>query len=96
LRRAALGAARLRAGGPSGRPHAPPTETGEWNALGPIVNLNAATFEDLRGLGLSVPETVRLLAARERVQRFDSLEELEQIRFLPETALATLRRSCRV
>jgi hypothetical protein len=74
----------------------PRTETGEWNALGPIVNLNEATFEDLRGLGLSVPETVRVLAARERVQRFDSLQELEEIRFLPETALETLRRCCRV
>jgi competence protein ComEA len=61
----------------------PPTAGGS-------VSLNSATYEQLRSLGLSVAETGRLLAERERVGGFRSLDEVGEIRGLPRTLLAEL------
>ena len=47
-------------------------------AAGPV-SLNAASYEELRTLGLSVTQTGRLLAHREQFGSFSSLDELAQI-----------------
>ena len=46
---------------------------------GAPVSLNQATFEQLRGVGLSVTQTGRVLAYRERSGGFSSVEELGSI-----------------
>ena len=43
------------------------------------VSINAATYEELRALGLSVTQTGRVLARRERSGPFSSVDELDQI-----------------
>ena len=52
-------------------------------APGASVSLNSATFEELRSLGMSVTQTGRVLAYRERNQGFKSVEELELIPGFP-------------
>lgn len=43
------------------------------------VSLNSASYEQLRSLGLSVTQTGRLLAHRERHGNFGALDDLDQI-----------------
>lgn len=49
------------------------------------VSLNDATFEQLRGLGLSVTQATRILAYRERFGGYNSLDDLDKVPgFTPE------------
>ncbi len=59
--------------GDRGRQPASPPEGGDQ------VNLNRATFEQLRGLGLSVTQATRILAYRERFGGYDSLDDLDRV-----------------
>jgi DNA uptake protein ComE-like DNA-binding protein len=54
------------------------------------VNLNHASFEQLRELGMSVTQTGRVLAYRER-QGFRSVDELSAIPGFPEGFLDGIR-----
>ena len=45
---------------------------------GPL-SINAATYEDLRALGLTVTQAGRVLARRERTGPFSSVDELDLI-----------------
>jgi DNA uptake protein ComE-like DNA-binding protein len=56
------------------------------------LNVNTAGFEDLRAVGLSVTQAKRLLAHREGLGGFRSLDELESISGFPRDLLAELRR----
>jgi DNA uptake protein ComE-like DNA-binding protein len=63
---------------PSGSPvdvPPPPEAAGEEGTI----NLNEASFEQLRDAGLSVTQTGRVLAHRERGGGFRSLDELDEI-----------------
>ena len=55
------------------------------------LDLNAATFEDLRGLGLSVTQTSRLIAYRDTRGGYRSLDELDEVPGLPKATRAELR-----
>src|SRR5690606_8834002 len=55
------------------------------------VNINTASYEDLRALGLSVTQTGRVLAYRERTGGFTSLDELDQIPGFPREQRQQLR-----
>ena len=55
------------------------------------VNLNSASYDDLRGLGLSVTQTGRVLAFREREGSFKSLDELDSIAGFPRGFLDDLK-----
>jgi len=56
------------------------------------VNLNTITFEQLREQNLSVTQATRLLAHRERLGGFKSLEDLDQIAGFPPELLDDLKR----
>ena len=56
------------------------------------IDLNTATFEDLRAIGLSPADATRFLAARER-RRFESPIEVERIHGLRAGAVESLRRA---
>jgi len=71
-------------GAPS--PEAPAGQMG-----GPI-DLNTITFEQLRAQGLSVTQATRLLAHRERVGRFQSVDELDEIAGFPREFAEDLKR----
>jgi DNA uptake protein ComE-like DNA-binding protein len=60
------------------------------------VDLNTATFEDLRGLGLAITQSARLIAYRDVRGGFESLSELEEISGLSKRTLAELRGRLRL
>jgi DNA uptake protein ComE-like DNA-binding protein len=55
------------------------------------LNLNDATFEQLREVGLSVTQTGRVLAHRERSGQFGSIDELEGIPGFPSEFLDQIK-----
>ena len=59
---------------------------------GDALNLNQATYDDLRRLKLSVTQTGRVLDYRETVGGFKSLDELDDIAGLPHDLLDELKR----
>ena len=63
---------------------------------GETIELNNVSFEQLRGHGLSVTQATRLLAHRERVGRFNSIDELDEIPGLPREFAEDLKRRSRV
>jgi DNA uptake protein ComE-like DNA-binding protein len=56
-----------------------------------VLDLNAATFDQLRGLGMSLTQTNRVLAYRERLGSFRSLQQLDDIPGFPQALLAELK-----
>jgi DNA uptake protein ComE-like DNA-binding protein len=63
---------------------------------GEPIALNEVSFEQLRAQGLSVTQATRLLAHRERVGRFQSVDELDEIPGLPREFAEELKRRSRV
>ena len=55
------------------------------------LDLNTASFEQLRGLGLSVTQSARLIAYRDVNDGFDSLDELDKIPGLPKETRGRLK-----
>lgn len=55
------------------------------------VNLNQATFEELREAGLSVTQATRILAYRERFGGYSSVEDLEKVPGFPADLIESLR-----
>jgi hypothetical protein len=62
-------------------PQSPVPTPEEPSATGddPVARLNAATYDELRALGMSVTQTGRLLAHRERIGSFSSVDEIGEI-----------------
>jgi DNA uptake protein ComE-like DNA-binding protein len=56
------------------------------------INLNTVTFEQLRQENLSVTQATRLLAHRERLGRFGSVDELDEVPGFPQDVLDDLKR----
>ena len=54
------------------------------------VNLNSATFEQLREAGLSVTQATRILAYRERFGGYSSVEDLEKVPGFPADLIESL------
>ncbi len=54
------------------------------------VNLNSATFEELREAGLSVTQATRILAYRERFGGYGSIEDLEKVPGFPADLIESL------
>ncbi|MGE5283259.1 MAG: ComEA family DNA-binding protein [Chloroflexota bacterium] len=85
------------AAAPPPQPPAPtPPTSPEAAAAGGPIDLNAITFEQLRASGLSVTQATRLLAHRERVGRFGSIDELDEIPGFPQEMLEDLKRRASV
>jgi hypothetical protein len=55
------------------------------------INLNSVTFEQLRSQDLSVTQATRLLAHRERLGGFNSVDDLDQVAGFPDDVLADLK-----
>jgi len=56
------------------------------------LDLNAATFEDIRGLGLSVTQAARLVAHRDARGGFSSIGQLDNLAGLPKKEVRQLKR----
>jgi DNA uptake protein ComE-like DNA-binding protein len=72
------------------RAPAPEPPAAPSGPVGSQINLNQATFEQLRELGMSVTQTGRVLAYRER-QGFRSVDELSTIPGFPDGFLEGVR-----
>jgi competence protein ComEA len=77
----------------------PPPPAAAVNAPGPAsgdgavaIDLNSVTFEQLRGQNLSVTQATRLLAHRERLGGFRSVDDLDQVAGFPQDLLEDLKR----
>jgi len=55
------------------------------------VSLASATFDDLRALGLSVTQAKRVLNFRERLDGFDSVDDLNHVPGFPKSILSELK-----
>jgi competence protein ComEA len=80
---------------PQPPPPPPPPEPpppAAFDQAGPAIDLNTVTFEQLRGHDLSVTQATRLLAHRERLGRFQSVDDLDQVAGLPQDFLEDLKR----
>jgi DNA uptake protein ComE-like DNA-binding protein len=56
------------------------------------IDVNGATFEELRGLGLSVTQSARMIAYRDVRKGFESLDEIDEIPGLPKETRTELRK----
>jgi DNA uptake protein ComE-like DNA-binding protein len=56
------------------------------------INLNSVTFEQLREQNLSVTQATRLLAHRERLGGFQSVDDLDQVAGFPQDVLAEVKQ----
>jgi len=72
---------------------APPAETPGFGSpsSGEQMNLNTITFEQLREQNLSVTQATRLLAHRERLGGFKSVDDLDQVAGFPVELLEELK-----
>jgi competence protein ComEA len=78
---------------PQPLPPAPaPTPPPAAASSGGTIDLNSVSFEQLRAENLSVTQATRLLAHRERLGRFGSVDELDEVPGFPEDVLADLKR----
>jgi competence protein ComEA len=67
------------------REQPPPTAEG-------LVDLNTASFEQLRAVKLSVTQATRVLAHRERRGGYSSVDDLEDVPGFPQEVLDDLKR----
>jgi len=58
---------------------------------GDRINLNGATFEDLRELGFSVTQATRVITYRDRQKGFDSVDDLGEVPGMPREFLSSLK-----
>ena len=79
-----------------GLPPGPAPESPGPFATGEGLDLNRAAFEDLRGLGLSVTQSKRVLAYRDERGGFRSVDELDQLPGFSRSQLEHLRRALTV
>jgi len=56
------------------------------------INLNTVTFEQLREQNLSVTQATRLLAHRERLGGFKSVDDLDEVAGFPQDLLVELKQ----
>ena len=59
---------------------------------GGTIDLNSVSFEQLRAENLSVTQATRLLAHRERLGRFGSVDDLDEVPGFPQDVLEDLKR----
>jgi DNA uptake protein ComE-like DNA-binding protein len=69
-----------------------PTRSRSRAAPAGLIDINQATYEELRSLELSTTQSRRLLAYRRRIQGFSSLNELDAIPGFPSVVLDQLKQ----
>ena len=60
------------------------------------LNLNQASFAELRSLKLSITQSHRLLAYRKRIGGYESIEQLDDVPGFPEAVRERLKRQVTV
>jgi DNA uptake protein ComE-like DNA-binding protein len=65
-------------------------------AAGELLDLNAASAEELRALGISGTQATRVIAAREEAGGFSSLDELDALSGFPPAQLEAFKAAVRI
>jgi competence ComEA-like helix-hairpin-helix protein len=65
-------------------------------AGGDRLNVNRASFEQLRGLGMSITQANRVIAYRDRFGGYESVEDLDQVPGFPRAFLAEVKAKVEV
>ena len=73
-------------------PEPDPTPPAAASSAGGTIDLNSVSFEQLRAENLSVTQATRLLAHRERLGRFGSVDDLDEVPGFPQDVLEDLKR----
>ena len=60
-----------------------------------MIDANAVTFEDLRGMGLSITQATRVIAYRERAEGFESVDDMDTIPGFDRDLLEQLKKRLR-
>jgi competence protein ComEA len=69
----------------------PPAAVSGPSGDGAAIDLNSVTFEQLRAQDLSVTQATRLLAHRERLGGFQTVDDLDQVAGFPQDLLGDLK-----
>jgi competence protein ComEA len=77
---------------PGPLPPAPEPRPPAAGSTGGTIDLNSVSFEQLRAENLSVTQATRLLAHRERLGRFGSVDDLDEVPGFPQDVLEDLKR----
>ncbi|MSO42116.1 MAG: hypothetical protein EXQ70_09550 [Solirubrobacterales bacterium] len=78
---------------PAATPPPPPIEEPEQTVPeGETINLNGATFEQLREAGFSVTQATRVITYRERQSGFKSVDDLDAVPGMPRSFLRNAKR----
>ena len=72
-------------------PESKPTSKAKPRRSGPELDVNEATFEQFRELGMSVTQATRVIAYRERQDGFAAVEDLEAVPGLPKKLMDEIR-----
>jgi competence ComEA-like helix-hairpin-helix protein len=72
-------------------PPQPSTPKPDSGGRGPALDVNTATFEELRELGLSVTQATRVIAYRERRDGFNTIDDLDAVPGFPKGLVEQLR-----
>ena len=64
---------------------APPAPRGD------LLDVNAASFEELRGLGMSVTQATRVVAYRDRAGGFETVDAMDAVPGFPKDLLAEIK-----
>jgi DNA uptake protein ComE-like DNA-binding protein len=91
LRKAEAGARRARTGAAEKTPLSPAPPTAQPSPAGERVDLNSASFEQLRGLKMSVTQARRVIAYRDQRDGFDSVDDLDEVPGFPRAFLAEVK-----
>jgi DNA uptake protein ComE-like DNA-binding protein len=59
------------------------------------VSLNSGSFEDYRGLGMSVTQAKRVISYREELNGYSSVDDLDRVPGFPAAFLAELKPQLR-
>jgi DNA uptake protein ComE-like DNA-binding protein len=87
---------RARAARGSEASRAPRPDQSERKAPNGPIDVNEVTYEELRAMKLTITQSRRLLAYRDRVKRFESLDDLDVLPGFPDTVLERLKHGLTV
>jgi hypothetical protein len=73
-----------------------PKKLAKATTSSPPIDLNMASFEDLRGIGLSVTQSARVVAYRDVRGEIGSVDELSDLPWLTSDALDLIRERTRI
>src|SRR5207247_5209452 len=77
-------------------PKPAPKRASKASGASAAMQLSSASFDDLRGLGMSVTQAKRVINYREKIGGFSSVDDLDEVPGFPKGFLADMKEKVRV